>query len=89
MTIAELKIEIHAKSYEESVEILTAYIKAHPREDGAYTLRGMRHWGAGHRSLAINDYLAAIAINSDSPARAALEAADSILAYRNKDLYNP
>lgn len=89
MTISELKIKIHAKSYEESIEILTAYINTHPQQDGAYTLRGMKHWGAGHRSLAINDYLAAIAINPDSPARAALEAADSILAYRNKDLYNP
>lgn len=41
------------------------------------------------RSLAINDYLAAIRLNPSSRANEALKAANEILDYRNKDLYNP
>lgn len=89
MTLDDLKKEIMTKSYEESIEILTAYISEHPEDDAAFTARGMKHWGAGHRALAINDYLAAIAINPESPARQALRAANDILDYRNTDLYNP
>lgn len=52
-------------------------------------MRGLRHWADGNRSAAINDYLAAIAINPKSRAVAALNAANEILDYYNKDLYNP
>ena len=73
----------------EAINILTEYIAAHPESDEALTLRGMKYWGLGKRSLAINDYLAAIDINPRSKARMALQAANEILDYRNKDLYNP
>lgn len=89
MTIQELKASLSEVGYEEAVARLTDFIAANPDSDEAYTLRGMRHWGAGRRALAINDYLAAIRINPHSPAAKALEAANSILDYRNKDLYNP
>lgn len=89
MTIQELKQSLTDKSYEEAIKLLSSFIDAHPESDEAYTLRGMRHWGAGRRALAINDYLAAIKINPDSRAAQALKATNSILDYRNKDLYNP
>ena len=89
MTIEELKEKIKGMDYDKAVTELDAYIAAHPDEEEAYTLRGMRHWGAGKRSLAINDYLAAIRINPASRAREALNAANEILDYRNTDLYNP
>ena len=89
MQLQELKETIRTATYEEAVAALTDYINANPGDDEALTTRGMRHWGAGKRSLAINDYLAAIAINPESRAREALRAATEILDYRNTDLYNP
>lgn len=89
MQLHELKETIRTAAYEEAVAALTEYITANPGDDEALTTRGMRHWGAGKRSLAINDYLAAIAINPASRAREALRAATEILDYRNTDLYNP
>lgn len=84
-----LKSEIENMAYDEAVKYLTDYIGNHPESDEALTLRGMRYWGAGKRSLAINDYLAAIRVNPESRAKEALKAANEILAYRNNDLYNP
>lgn len=84
-----LKQQTHGMTYDEAVAFLTEYISSHPENDEAYTLRGMRHWGASKRSLAINDFLAAIRINPESRAQEALKAANEILDYRNKDLYNP
>ncbi|MBD5238003.1 MAG: hypothetical protein HDS62_10880 [Bacteroidales bacterium] len=84
-----LKDSLKLASWEEAVARLSDYIAAHPDAEEAYTLRGMKYWGAGKRSLAINDYLSAIRINPDSSARLALQAATEILDYRNKDLYNP
>lgn len=74
---------------DEAIVKLTEYLTAHPDDDEALTLRGIKYWSAGKRSLAINDYLAAIRINPESRAKEALNAANEILDYRNKDLYNP
>lgn len=74
---------------ETAIGIITGYLALHPDDEEALTLRGIKHWSAGHRALAINDYLAAIAINPHSRAVEALRAANEILDYRNKDLYNP
>lgn len=88
-TLIQIREEIKTAPYDTAISILTIYLQEHPQDEEALTLRGMKHWGAGKRSLAINDYLAAIAINPDSRARQALNAVNSILDYRNKDLYNP
>lgn len=74
---------------EEAVEKLNSYLEIYPDDDNALTLRGMRHWSLGHRSLAINDYLKAISINPQSKSVMALKAANDILDYYNKDLLNP
>lgn len=84
-----IKDLVKGMTAEEAIVALDAYIAAHPADDAALTLRGIKHWSAGHRALAINDYLAAIEINPESRAREALKAANEILDYRNKDLYNP
>lgn len=89
MDYTELKNKIKGLDYQTAVVEITEYITAHPDDDRAYTLRGMRYWGAGQRSLAIGDYLAAVRINPDSTAAEALKAANEILDYRNTDLYNP
>ncbi len=74
---------------DEAVAKLSEYIDAHPESDEALTMRGMRYWGQSKRSEAINDYLAAIRLNPQSRAVQALKAANEILDYYNKDLYNP
>lgn len=89
MTIEELRNKIEGLSGEEAVKVLSDYIEEHPDSDEAYTLRGMKYWGMEKRSAAINDYLAAIRLNPESKAQEALKAANSILDYYNKDLYNP
>lgn len=87
--INKIKTQIKTASYEASVIILSEYIQTHPSEDEPLTLRGLKHWGAGHHALAIKDYLAAIAINPQSRAQHALRVAREILDYRNTDLINP
>ncbi|MBD5206664.1 MAG: hypothetical protein HDS79_00105 [Bacteroidales bacterium] len=90
MNFNELKTTIKATpDQDEAIRIISEYISSNPSDDRAFTLRGMKYWGAGKRALAINDYLEAIRINPDSTAQQALTAANEILDYRNKDLYNP
>jgi len=85
----EIRERIKGLTAEEAIDILTVHLTANPDDEEALTLRGIKYWSAGKRALAINDYLAAIRINPDSKASEALKAANEILDYRNKDLYNP
>lgn len=72
-----------------ALPLLDSYIALHPSDDEAYRIRGTKHWALGKRSAAINDYLSAIRINPESPAKLALRASYDILNYYNKDLLNP
>jgi hypothetical protein len=38
--------------------------------------------------MAMDNYLEAVALNPESPARQALDIANEILAFYNKDMYN-
>lgn len=85
----ELKALVKGLLPAEAVGKLTAYISSHPECEEAYVLRGLKYWSLGDRAASIKDYLAAIRINPGSRANEALKAANEILDYRNKDLYNP
>lgn len=85
----KLQTEIKTLSPEDAIKRLTEYLQSSPEDTDALTLRGMRHWSLGHRSEAINDYLAAITIDPECKAKQALQATNDILDYYNKDLYNP
>ncbi len=88
--IDEIKEKIRLMGADEAIGELDAWIAAHPEDVEAYTLRGMRHFGAGHRSAAIGDYLTALRLDPENArARQALDYANSILAFYNKDLFNP
>lgn len=89
MNFEELKENVALLPYEEAVAAITAYLNEHPDSTDALTLRGMKHFGAGKRALAINDYHAALAIDPDCKARLALQSANDILDFYNKDLFNP
>lgn len=72
-----------------AIELLTEYLMVNGEDEEALTLRGLQYWSMGNRSAAIADYLAAIRINPNGRATQALQAANDILNYYNKDLYNP
>ncbi|MBO5747670.1 MAG: hypothetical protein II308_09515 [Muribaculaceae bacterium] len=73
----------------DAIAELDLLVAAEPDNEPAILERGMLHWGCGNRALAINDFHAAIALNPESLARQALQNANDILDYYNKDLYNP
>lgn len=56
--------------------------------DDLYYLLGNAYRKKGNWQLAINNYLEAIAINPNSPAKQAYEMAMNILNFYNKDMYN-
>lgn len=85
----DLRQRIKGLTAEEAISLLSQHLEEYPADDTALMLRGLKYWSSGKRSQAIGDYLAAIRINPDSPARQALQAANDILDYYNKDLYNP
>ncbi len=90
MTYEDLAATVKMLDADEAITKISDYIATHPGDPDAYVLRGIKHFGAGHRDLAINDYLHAQELDPESTrARAALEAAYSILDFYNKDLYNP
>ncbi len=89
MTYTELKEKVALLPYEEAVATITDYLNENPKSTDALTLRGMKHFGAGQRAKAINDYLAALEIDPDCNARLALQSANEILDFYNKDLFNP
>ncbi len=73
----------------EAIDKLTVILGADKNNEEAYIERGMLYWGANKRALAINDYHSAIALNPNSTAKLALQSANEILDFYNKDLYNP
>ena len=58
-------------------------------DDQAWFLKGNAYRKLGETRLALNSYLEAIAINSDSPAQAAYNMMIRILDFRDSNLYNP
>lgn len=62
---------------------------ANAEDEEALIERGRLHWSLGHRSEAINDYLAAQRINPEGKAKQLLKATYEILDFYHKDLYNP
>ena len=72
----ELRQKIKGLPYEEALQELDGWLSAHPADDDALTMRGMRYWGAGKRSLAINDFLAAVKINPERRAAQAIKSTE-------------
>ena len=84
-----LLLKAKEQSPQEAIKTLDVFLANHPDNEDAFLLRGMKHWAMGNRALAIKDYLAALRINPESKAKLALENANAILNYYNKDLLNP
>ena len=68
---------------------LSERLSANAADEDALIERGRLHWALGHRSEAINDYLAAQKLNPEGKAKELLKATYEILNFYHKDLYNP
>ncbi|PNE26573.1 hypothetical protein BHU11_06320 [Tannerella sp. oral taxon 808] len=74
---------------DDAIELLDAYLTAHPDSDEALYLRGRAHRKAGRTREALNDYLASAALNPDGPAARAYRMEIEILDFYDHNLYNP
>lgn len=73
---------------DEAIRLLDAYIAENASSDDAYYLRGNAYRKKGDARQALNNYLAALELNPDSPARIAHNQLISILNFYNKDMFN-
>lgn len=73
---------------DEAIRLLDEIIDTDPQNDEAYYLRGNAWRKKGNMQLAINNYLEAMEINPESPARQAHAMMMKIMNFFNKDMYN-
>ena len=80
---------LDAHKADEAIALLDDYRVGGGRmDDTLYYLLGNAWRKKGNWQMAINNYLEALHLNPDSPARQALEIANDILDFYNKDMYN-
>ena len=80
---------LDAHKADEAIALLDDYRVGGGRmDDTLYYLLGNAWRKKGNWQMAINNYLDALHLNPDSPARQALEIANDILDFYNKDMYN-
>ncbi len=84
----KIKQLIAAGQTDEAIRQLDAYIATHATADNAFYLRGNAYRKQGNMRQALNNYLAAMELNPDSPARIAHDQLIAILDFYNKDMYN-
>ncbi|MBP3519441.1 MAG: tetratricopeptide repeat protein [Parabacteroides sp.] len=73
---------------DEAIRLLDEYIEKNASSDEAFYLRGNAYRKEGNIRMALNNYLTAMDLNPDSPARIAHNQLISILNFYNKDMFN-
>ena len=87
--LEEIEAILQEGRIDEAVVLLEEYISTSAvPSDRAYYLLGNAYRKRGDWQGAINNYLEAMDINPDSPARNAYTIANDILDFYNKDMYN-
>lgn len=84
----KIKQLIHQGEIDEAIRLLDEYIEVHKESDEAYFLRGNAYRKKEDTRQALNNYLQAMELNPDSPARQAYNMLIDILNFYNKDMYN-
>ena len=80
---------LDAYEIDEAISLLEGYrTSGGPMDDTLFYLLGNAWRKKGDWQMAMNNYLEAIHLNPDSPAKQALEIAGEILEFHNKDMYN-
>ncbi|MBR4167222.1 MAG: tetratricopeptide repeat protein [Bacteroidales bacterium] len=87
--LGEIEAILLEDRIEEAIRLLEEYVSSAPvPSDRAYYLLGNAYRKKGDWQGAINNYLEAMEINPDSPAKNAYSIANDILDFYNKDMYN-
>ena len=74
---------------DEAIALLDNYRKEGGKmDDSLFYLLGNAWRKKGNWQMAMNNYLEAVHLNPESPAAQALDIANEILAFFNKDMYN-
>ena len=80
---------IAENNLEKALAYIDEWLSTHSKDDKAYYLKGLVSWKQGNWKLTIENYLKAIEINPESPAKQAYEMVMDIINFSNPDLYNP
>ena len=87
--LGEIEAILLEDRIEVAIRLLEEYVSSAPvPSDRAYYLLGNAYRKKGDWQGAINNYLEAMEINPDSPAKNAYSIANDILDFYNKDMYN-
>lgn len=89
ISIEEIRLLISSNRNAEAIEALSVLLDSEPENSEAFYLRGKVYWRMNQRSKAVSDYCRAVAIDPESKARHALEAARDVEDFFNTDLMNP
>lgn len=73
---------------DDALRLLDAYIQKDNHSEEAFYLRGKAYNKKGDVRQALNNYLSAMEINPNSPAKIAYDSLIRILDFYNKDMYN-
>ena len=80
---------LDANRADEAIDLAEKYrAEGGAMDDTLFYLLGNAHRKKGNWQMAINNYLEAVNLNPESPAARALEIANDILEFYNKDMYN-
>ena len=88
MNIDDIKRLIAESRIDEALDALTLLIEKES-DDNLYYMRGNLYSKRSDWKHALSDYCKAVELNPESPAVEAYEALQRIMAFYNKDLYNP
>ena len=84
-----IKVLLDEDKADDAISLLERFrAEGGPMDDTLFYLLGNAWRKKGNWQMAINNYLEAVHINPDSPARQALDIANEILDFYNKDMYN-
>ncbi len=84
----EIRKLLRENRIEEAIRALDAVIAESPTSDEAFYLRGNAYRKLGDFQQALNNYLSAMELNPDSPAREAHDMLMEILDFYYKEMYN-
>ena len=88
MTAQDLEVILRDEGADRAIAEAKNYISSQTEDlDFAYYILGNAYRKKGDWQGAINNYLEAMDINPNSPARQAYEMANDILDFFNKDMY--
>ena len=86
---ARVRALLEESRADDAIGLLESYRKeGGTMNDTLFYLLGNAWRKKGNWQMAMNNYLEAVHLNPESPAAAALEIANEILDFYNKDMYN-